>query len=197
MLDPWLPSATEEQLNWTLTNTSASPAYVCTMGCTFSLKYQAGIAQEIVCKLSGLPLYPPSNTYTVVLFHSDHCSLTYGCPTARYAAAIPLTANYLNNKQEIKKKQTIFNISKIPFRSSFIETSLLSCNQDWRRAAEGEKTRHRILVGTQILAPEPSEILQQIQDPLLLALPKLLVLPIPDVLRVLCGGESRQTTGFE
>lgn len=34
-------------------------------------------------------------------------------------------------------------------------------------------------------APESSEILQQIQDPLLLALPKLLVLPIPNVLCVL------------
>jgi len=50
---------------------------------------------------------------------------------------------------------------------------------------------------TRNFAPESSEILQQIQDPLLLALPKLLVLPIPDVLRVLCGGEGRQTPAFE
>lgn len=52
----------------------------------------------------------------------------------------------------------MFNISKIPFRSSFIETSLLSCNQGWRRAAEGGRTRRCILVGRHgIQLPSPQK----------------------------------------
>lgn len=57
-------------------------------------------------------------------------------------------------------------------------------------AAERGRTRHRVLRGRHGIQPRVSEILQQIQDPLLLALSKLLVLPVPDVLRVLCRGEN-------
>ena len=76
VVDSWLPSATDEQLNWTHTTASASPVYVSTVGCTLSLMYQAGITCKQSLELSGLPLYPPSKAYTVVLFHSDHCGLT-------------------------------------------------------------------------------------------------------------------------
>lgn len=77
-IDSWLPSATEEQLNWTHTNASASPVYTSTAGCTFLLMYQAGITCKQSLELSGLPLYSPSNAYRVILFHTDHCSLTWG-----------------------------------------------------------------------------------------------------------------------
>lgn len=44
VVDSWLPSATE-QLKGTHTDTSASPVYVSSVGCTFSLMYQAGITR--------------------------------------------------------------------------------------------------------------------------------------------------------
>lgn len=57
--------------------------------------------------------------------------------------------------------------------------------------------RHRIALETTELSPEASEVLQQVHDPLLLALTELLVLPIPDVLCILCRRESSRNTGCE
>lgn len=54
--------------------------------------------------------------------------------------------------------------------------------------------RHRIALETTELSPEASEVLQQVHDPLLLALTELLVLPIPDVLCILCRREKAAET---
>lgn len=72
------------------------------------------------------------------------------------AAAAPLTEYCSNNKPGTKKKQTIFNISQIPFRSSFIETSLSSCNRGWRGGRRRENWHH-VLVGRHRSLPGPQK----------------------------------------
>lgn len=103
------------------------------------------------------------------------------------------------NKEIKKKKQTnlYWSLSPTSHLEQFHRNITFIVQSRLEESSRRKGNRHRIALETTELSPEASEVLQQVHDPLLLALTELLVLPIPDVLCILCRRESSRNTGCE